>query len=40
VQIKIQQENDEATRLKVEAELLSQYGQSKEKKPAQKLSKR
>ena len=38
MQIKIQQEKDEATRLKVEAALLSQYGQSKEKKPALKLS--
>ena len=32
-QIKIQQERDEAARLEVEAELLAQYMQSKEKKP-------
>ena len=32
-QIKIQQERDEAARLKVEAEVLAQCRQSKEKKP-------
>ena len=37
-QIKIQQQREEAARLKVEAELLSQYGQSKEKKSVREFS--